>query len=366
MSDPDLDVLASALESAARRVGPPPEGGVSAATARGRRRRLVRRAGFAGAAAGLILAAIVPLLLLSPLAGDHGPVPPAISPTQPEPSVPETPDTTPPPSTGKWPATIAPEEGRMAAFAPATHREDGSVVIPVTFPDGTTAELVYPPALDLAGEPFRPYSSGHLSGVARDFAIEYGAVEDVLARWGGATLVAEYRDGLGGTVGFWDLQSERDADFLAFQFGSWTVLVYDYTLEAAAGVPMSDDVREQWARSLQGEEAKDGLLVLSALDPLNLAGAGEHAGPELMIGYGNPRLILLFPGRCEELRAGVGGLEEDDLVESHGIVMSRSPGFASWCDPGGLMRVHVYQAPGDDYIDRVARGLVIRDVRLAS
>jgi hypothetical protein len=85
-----------------------------------------------------------------------------------------------------------------------------------------------------------------------------------------------------------------------------------------------------------------------------------------MFGDLNPRLVLLFPARCEQYRAGKGGFEEDELVEVDGIVMSRSPGFASWCDPGGLMRVHVYQAAGGDYIDRIARGLDIREVHLAS
>ena len=38
------------------------------------------------------------------------------------------------------------------------------MVMPVTFPDGTTAELVYPPELDLSNMRVQPYSSGYGPG----------------------------------------------------------------------------------------------------------------------------------------------------------------------------------------------------------
>ncbi len=44
-----------------------------------------------------------------------------------------------------------PIEGTPEAFIPSTHTENGLEVLPITFPDGSTAELVYPPALDIAG-----------------------------------------------------------------------------------------------------------------------------------------------------------------------------------------------------------------------
>jgi hypothetical protein len=55
------------------------------------------------------------------------------------------------------------------------------------------------------------------------------------------------------------------------------VLVYDYTGDAA----MSDQDRGLWATNFHGQDAEDGFLVLWADSPLALAGAGEHAGPEL-------------------------------------------------------------------------------------
>lgn len=75
-------------------------------------------------------------------------------------------------------------------FVPATHREGDRVVLPIAFPDGTTAELVYPPELDIAELGLIPYTSGALrrinltptrgDSVARDFVIRYGVLDDLL------------------------------------------------------------------------------------------------------------------------------------------------------------------------------------------
>jgi hypothetical protein len=88
-------------------------------------------------------------------------------------------------------------------FLPPTYEEKGKVVMPVTFPDGTTAEILHPPDLDLAGTNIQPYTSaGGPAGVGRDFTIVYGQAEEVLRGWGDVELLDEYPDGQGGTVGF--------------------------------------------------------------------------------------------------------------------------------------------------------------------
>lgn len=42
--------------------------------------------------------------------------------------------------------------------------EGDQTVLPLVFPNGTQAELVYPAELDIAALGVRPYSSGHLRG----------------------------------------------------------------------------------------------------------------------------------------------------------------------------------------------------------
>src|SRR4029453_6294118 len=77
--------------------------------------------------------------------------------------------TTPPAPTGPEPVH-APNPVR-----PRTPAEGADTVMPVTFLDGTTAEIVYPEALDLAGLGLRPGGAAELAGCcARDFFLPAG------------------------------------------------------------------------------------------------------------------------------------------------------------------------------------------------
>jgi hypothetical protein len=243
-----------------------------------------------------------------------------------------------------------------------TYQEGNSVVMPVTFPDGTTAELVYAPELDLAAFRVQPYSSGYGPGFARDFLVYDRPLAVVIGAYDNAELLAEYEDGRGGIVGFWRLPP--DGVYLAFEFGSWTVLVYDYGEE---GAQMSDEDRSLWATNFRGRVAEDGFLLLEAIPPLTLARAGEHAGPELEFWSrsGDFTAILLFPGECAPYREGQGGFDGIQMVD--GLAVSReSEDFAAWCIPDAGMTVHVYQERGDSFIDDVLRGLEVRNVSLVS
>lgn len=233
--------------------------------------------------------------------------------------------------------------------------------MPVTFPDGSTAELVYPADLGLEEWSIQPYSSGYGPGFGRDFLAIHGPVEEIVERYKDAQLLAEYEDGQGSTVGFWRLPP--DGVYLAFQFGSWTVLVYDYTGDAA----MSDEDRGLWATNFHGQDAEDGFLVLWADSPLALAGAGEHAGPELEFWSpaGDLKGVQLFPGECAPHHEGEGGFDRIEIV--NGLAVSRDDEFADLCVPEASMTVHVYQERGDTFIDdMLLDGLEIRNVELAS
>ena len=257
----------------------------------------------------------------------------------------------------------SPSSRQQLAFVPETYEESGRVIMPVTFPDGTTAELVYPPELDLAALRVQPYSSAYGPGFARDFIVYERSLQDVVGAYEEAELLAEYEDGHGGTVGFWRLPP--DGLYLAFQFGSWTVLVYDYGKE---GAQMSDEDRALWATNFHGRDADDGFLVLEAEPPITLAKAGEHAGPELEFWSrsGAFESILFFPGKCTPYREADGGFDGIEMV--NGLAVSReSNDFAAWCIPEASMTVHVNQEPGGGtFIDLVLEGLDVRNVSLAS
>jgi hypothetical protein len=50
----------------------------------------------------------------------------------------------------------------------------------------------------------------------------------------------------------------------------------------------------------------------------------------------------------------------------NGLAVSRDDGFGDWCVPEASMTVHVYQEPGDTFIDDVLDELEMRNVELAS
>ena len=267
-----------------------------------------------------------------------------------------------PPSTVGPAESPSPSAAEHARFVPRTYLEGDSVVMPVTFPDGTTAELVYPPELDLAGMKAQPYGSGYGLGFARDFLVIYGTVEEFIGTYDDAELLATYEDLQGGTVGFWRLPP--DGVYLAFQFGSWTVLVYDY---GSGEAQMSDEDRGLWATNLHGRDTEDGFLVLEADPPLTLAWDRDYDSPELEFWSraGDFTAVLLFVGECTPYHEGEGGFDHIEMVG--GLAVSRdSQDFAAWCIPDGSMTVHVYQKPGDTFIDAVLGGLEVRNVELAS
>ena len=256
-------------------------------------------------------------------------------------------------------------------FTPATSRDGHRVVLPVTFPDGTTAELIYPPKLRIAALGVGPYSSGSLQGesptpersdvVARDFQIFFGELDHVLLslnRGKPPLLLAQYEGVDGQAVGFWDLAEwEQGTDYLGFQFGRWAVLVYDYAADGPMrGAAMTDAERASWAASFSGYETTDGFLLLEGAGPLQLARAGEHAGPQLSFGsVGRPRSLTLFPGRCRPHR------DQTRVVD--GKLVQWSNRFADWC-LSDSMRIH---AGGPDrFVGALIKNLGVRDVTLAS
>lgn len=251
--------------------------------------------------------------------------------------------------------------------APKTGAEDGTAlprrmqregdrfVMRVTFPDGTTAELVYAPRLALERFEIRPYSSATLAGAAaRDFAIYDDDVTTVLETWNGGAaprLVAAYRDPQGRRVGLWRVgRADTVVDYLGFQFGRWAVLVYDYV---GAGA-MTDAQRAAWVESFAGRETDDGWLLLQGDGRLRLARAGEHAGPELMLSGGPERAVSVFPGRCRPHRG------QNRVVAGRRVQWAR--GFADWC-LSESMRVHATGTRA--FVGLLIRALEVRRVRLA-
>ena len=229
-------------------------------------------------------------------------------------------------------------------FIPPLPLTDGRLVLDVEFVDGTTAAVSWPASLDLVSRGLIPYGWAFIAGgSARTFFIRPGTVEDVLERLGNSELLDQYPDGNGQSVGLWRPLSD-EVDYLGFQFGNWTVLVYDYRSE----LQMSDEHRSLWATNFHGEETASGFLRLSADRPLELVYAGDYPDPLRMTMRGEDGEVRLVPGPC------VPGTIEP---------AANAVAFLGWCAESADMMVKVYGPP--EFQQPVAAGLSISVVAIA-
>ena len=291
-----------------------------------RRRRRTRR--LAAATTALVLGAAG---FTTTWLAFRGPSPTPVTPGSPTPT-----------ATGSPTHTVSPSPSPLPAeptrFVPATYREGGAEVMPVTFPDGTRLELVYPPSLGLAELGIVPNTYGFAEGdefcggniLARPF--------DQLGRiFGGNDPVASF-DGPSGRAELWDgLRGE--GQYLVFRFGRWQVLV-----PCLEGDNLS--AAQAWADSLEGSAGEDGLLVLTASAPLTLAQVGDQYGPELYVAEGDPQIVLTLVNRCGDTEA------------------RREPDFARWCIQGQSVSLEVVVFQGTpDFSRQLEGGLRLRGVR---
>jgi streptogramin lyase len=260
--------------------------------------------------------------------------------------------------------TAAPERGTgpiRGAFYPAVHREGDRIVMPVTFVDGTTAEVIF--RGDLGADELGTYGeiAGGLGDIDRSIYFRYGTA----SQFEGSGPLASYEGHGGSTVEEWEPPPDSFAcPNLVFRFGDWFVGV------RTCQDDLSSAEKAQWARLLVGHQTDDGFLVLDAEPPLTIAETGEHAGPDLWL-QGQDRgwpFITLRPGPCtlgepaknQELRVMPDGQE---------VLIARIAGqietwYANWCEDG-MMYVGV-DSRDRNYVEAAAEGLRIRDITLAS
>jgi hypothetical protein len=225
----------------------------------------------------------------------------------------------------QWPCTHQREVGNgvVVGLVPATCRIRGGVVMPLTFPDGSTVEVSYPATLDLAGLGLTPYTS-----------LAVNATGDVAAR----DLIVSRAS----------LQHWNGADTgLHLRFGAWHVLIWDTAKGGEhAEERMSQAQRAALTHDLRGRETAAGFLVLRGRDGVGLASAGEDYGPGLHFG-GRPGGVFMWlrVGECTQ-----------DRVDHHKT-------GATWC-PSPLVEAHAGGSKAA--VKAIVDGLTIREVALAS
>lgn len=267
----------------------------------------------------------------------------------------------PPPATGETPTTgatsttaasstvtsLVPEDTEAPRFVPnVSSTGSGLSSLDVVFLDGTTANLSWPEGLDLLSEGVTTHGWGGLnslgSGTSRTISARPEPADSVVERFGGGELLATYPDGSGGTVEFRRFPVDATVDYLVFNMGAWTVLVYDY--QSGPDGRMRESSRETWASSLSGETSPEGFLSLSADPPLVLAGSG--ASPPVNLGFESPNGIVditLF------------ACSPNEIIEDEAQSIT-------WCDQSGRMLVAIHSTDAA-FRNLVRESLTISDIR---
>lgn len=236
-------------------------------------------------------------------------------------------------------------------FVPPVSREGDRTLLPLVFPDGSSVDLVYPESEDLArlgfqpeaaviyspygNGPDRPDSASPQPCCGRGLTIRRGTIHNVM---GGRTPTKAYTGANGQEVPFFDSTvtdaPASDLPELAFQFGSWTVLAYDYPGSDPRGTRMTDEQRAVFAASLDGREDDQGFLVLEPRQPLCLQTVID--GPNATLGPSGPAAdpVMLFLQPLSHLQ---GDVISEKTARGYGV-LHRS-GYTSLLLPGNQLEL---------------------------
>lgn len=273
----------------------------------------------------------VPVVLLSGIRST-GPSPRSAPPAHPRPS----------PSPGYLPSG--------EAWAPAVRPEGDRLVMPVTFPEGTTAELVYPPELALHRLNVSPDTYADGGPRACGWGV-HATRHDPAAGWiRGSAPLFEHTRADGGVVALWDGGPAHEPhDFLVYRFGAWSILV-----PCRFGGPGDEEALASWAEHLHGRQTPEGLLVLWSDPPLVVNPWRDQHGPTIRMS--NREVVL-------DLRPGS---EQCDPGSGWGGDTDPGDGVVQWCvQPEGAVYLYAngFTPEARRMLGLLVEGLEVRDVR---
>ncbi len=231
-------------------------------------------------------------------------------------------------------------------WAPRVTRDGDQVVMPVTFPDGASAELVYPSELALEELSVYPDTYGLLDGQSSSCGWPVHASRfDPRGGWvRGDGPLDRFESTTGQVVELWEgTRSSQPYNFLLSRAGSWNVIVPCQSVTTIAGDTAS------WAELITARESKDGLLVFPDVPPLDMHLRGEGATIRIS---GDDVVVDVSSGKA---RCDAG---EPDLGWRDGVVQ--------WCleQSGGVyVYANAFEAARESFLEELVSGLEIRNYR---
>ncbi len=234
----------------------------------------------------------------------------------------------------------------QGSFIPPVSMVGDRTRLHLVFPDGSRVDLLYPNSVDLAQLGFEPEAAVNYSPYGegpdrpdraspqpccgRGLTIRRGTIREVM---GDRVPTKIYRGPRGQDVPFFDSTAigagPPDLPQLAFQFGAWTVLAYDYPASDPRGTRMTDQQRAVFASNLDGHQNAQGFLLLEPRPPLCLATALD--GPNGVLGNVGPVVTDTVLFYLKGLPHAPGEVISERTSRGYGV-LHRSR-IHRWCCP---------------------------------
>jgi hypothetical protein len=241
------------------------------------------------------------------------------------------------PSSSPDPAYLPSDEG----WAPETYEDDGMTVMPITFPNGVTAELAY--ADDLALEALHVHPSTFVEGPGDCGQSLEATRHDPRGGWvTGAAPLRTFTRRDGGVVELWNgTRSHEPHDFLIYRVGDWSI-----TTPCRNGETLDTETFETWADRLEARQSSDGLLVIDARAPLDPNPYEDRA--------------VRFSGRDVVVEVSA-----TDGCEARPPDKGADDGVIQWClepESGIYLYATAFAPSGKEILDDVVRSFEVRAV----
>ncbi|HEX5937125.1 MAG TPA: hypothetical protein VFZ75_05470 [Actinomycetota bacterium] len=235
-------------------------------------------------------------------------------------------------------------------FIPGVVREGAQTRMPVVFPDGSRATLVFPSELVLEEVGVQPDVTylfrGRYQGPILFLHAPDAPLDDFVDTSEGSTLV---NTSSGGVEVLPAKSGERlqIRAWIRFELRTWSVLVPFQDLADVAAITASLELRE----------SATGFPFVVATGEAELAqGFGEAGGPQLAFGDARPE---------EDIVSQLDSTIFLGLSDCAGFETEVSPDYGAACLGNGNVFASIYGLRGNGFVPRVIEGLRVEDFRAA-